>query len=346
MVLSRDLEQTRTALTDWVTARNPGVRDVRVTELSCPRSGFSGELLLGDAQWSDGGETVTRRLVIRVEPAAEQVFLDARFEEQYRVQEILSTTTDIPVPRTIAFEADPSFLGARFYVTERVDGRSVDLSSGEHWWMELPAEDRRLVCSGCVDQMAAIHRLDWAALGLDFLDEPRRGATHLMQQLHYYREFYDWSAADFVRAPVLERTLDWLDEHRPAEEHPPVLLWGDARHGNILYDHHGGVAGVIDWEISTLGPPEIDVGWCLGLDRMSRRHPAIAALPSMDSTLPYYERLLGRPVEHLEYHVRFSLARAAIIQHRHEPPGPAAARAGGPPRGRAPPPIRPRRPPR
>ena len=316
-MLSRDLGQARAALVEWIAARNPDAREVQVTKLTSPRSGFSGDLLLGDARWSDGGESVERRMVIRVEPARDQVFLDSRFEEQYRVQEILCAHTDIPVPRTIAFEGDPAFLGARFYVTEHVSGRCVDSSSpDDHWWLDLDEDGRRLVWSGGLDQLAAIHRLDLAALGLDFLAEPHRGETPLAQQLHYYREFYEWSAAEYVRTPVLERALDRLDDDRPAETHPPVLLWGDVRHGNVLYDHRGRVTAVIDWEMVALGPPEIDVSWCLAMDRLSRRNPAIAALPSMDSTLPYYERLLGRPMEHLDYYVTFSLTRAAIIQHR------------------------------
>lgn len=317
MLSSRDGERTRSALAAWIAARNPDARSVEITDLSCPRSGFSGELLICDARWTDGGERVEQGMVLRVEPSGHQVFLDTRFEEQYRVQEILSSRTDLPVPRTLGFEADTSVLGSRFYATERVSGRCVDPAQ-DIWWTELDEAVLEKMWSGGLEYMARIHRLDWAELGLGFLAEPGRGDSPLDQQLNYYREYYTWSVEGSDRQPALERTLDWLEDNRPATEPEPVLVWGDARHGNLLYDEAGGVSAVLDWEMAALGAPELDVSWCLALDRMSRAHPALAKFPAMDPSLSAYERLLGRPLQDIEYYAVFSLLRSAVIVNRLE----------------------------
>ena len=42
----------------------------------------------------------------------------------------------------------------------------------------------------------------------------------------------------------------------------PVLAWGDSRIGNVLYEDFRPVA-VLDWEMATLGPRELDVAWII-----------------------------------------------------------------------------------
>ena len=45
---------------------------------------------------------------------------------------------------------------------------------------------------------------------------------------------------------------------------PPLgLVHGDYRTGNFLYDTHGDIHGVLDWEMSHLGDPLEDLGWTL-----------------------------------------------------------------------------------
>ena len=42
----------------------------------------------------------------------------------------------------------------------------------------------------------------------------------------------------------------------------PVLAWGDSRIGNVLYQDFRPVA-VLDWEMATVGPRELDVSWII-----------------------------------------------------------------------------------
>ena len=39
-------------------------------------------------------------------------------------------------------------------------------------------------------------------------------------------------------------------------------MWGDSRVGNVLYQDFRPVA-VLDWEMATLGPREMDVAWII-----------------------------------------------------------------------------------
>ena len=50
---------------------------------------------------------------------------------------------------------------------------------------------------------------------------------------------------------------------RPATEPPASLCWGDARIGNMLFHDDRSVASVLDWEMATIGPAEMDLAWYL-----------------------------------------------------------------------------------
>ena len=174
----RDLEATRPILAGWF-AEHFGGAEVEVGPIQGPAlTGFSNETLLMDVtSTAPDGTRRTEGVVVRVKPTAHTVFLESDFEWQYRVLEILGTRTDVPVPVMRGFEADESYLGAPFFVMDRIDGVRVPADSPPYTvggWVHddlTPAERRTLVESG-LDAMAKVHAIDWKAPGLDFLTTP------------------------------------------------------------------------------------------------------------------------------------------------------------------------------
>lgn len=59
---------------------------------------------------------------------------------------------------------------------------------------------------------------------------------------------------------MIEKAFDWIEAHWPAEVGPDMLIWGDARIGNILCEGTTPTA-VLDWEMVALAPAEVDLGW-------------------------------------------------------------------------------------
>src|SRR5262249_36890013 len=169
----RDLEATRDILAGWL-AGNLGVDRVEVGPIQGPAlTGFSNETLLFDATYTRRGRQVTEGFVVRVKPTLHTVFLESDFEWQYQVLDLLGSKTDVPVPVVRGFEDDPSFLGAPFFLMERLDGCRVPADSPPYTvagWIHddaTPEQRRTLVESG-LDNLVKIHALDWRALGLDF----------------------------------------------------------------------------------------------------------------------------------------------------------------------------------
>jgi aminoglycoside phosphotransferase (APT) family kinase protein len=316
----RDLAIARWALTGWLAARL-GADDVRLSDIESPAfTGFSNETLLFDAEWSAGGEVQRRGMVARVKPTGYTIFLESAFEEQYRVMEALRRHCDVLVPPVLGYEHDASVLGAPFFVMEKVAGRIPEDNPPYHtegWVTEVTPDERASMWWTGIDQMAGVHRVDWRQLGLDFLDDSRRGRPGLDQQLDYYAEYLAWAAGDRPQ-PVAEAALEWLRANRPVPDDPIGLCWGDARIGNMIFDA-GRCVAVLDWEMVTLGPWEQDLAWWLFLDRHHSDGVGVARLegfPSHAETIARYAQLMGRPARNLDYYTVFAGFRFAVIMIR------------------------------
>lgn len=176
----REPDATMRKLADWL-ANRVGVTEPAVLDLAIPTTtGWSNETLLFTARWED----TDRRLVARVEPSDNTLFLEANFEKQYRVMKALAEGSDVPIPRLHWYEDDPSWLGGALWIMDRVDG---DIPTDnppytlEGWLKESPPEHQEELWWSGLDAMARVHRADWRALGLDFLDDRRRVEVGLME---------------------------------------------------------------------------------------------------------------------------------------------------------------------
>jgi aminoglycoside phosphotransferase (APT) family kinase protein len=315
----RDPAEVADALGRWLATTSPDGAGPEVFDVRTPASnGFSNETILCRTR-SAGGEE--RRLVVRVAPTRHLLFMDAEFSTQYRVMKALADGgSSVRLPRLGPYEEDPQYLGVPFFTMDHVEGQVPSDNipyTMEGWVIEArPEEQERLWWSG-IDALAAVHRTDWRALGLDWLSQPSRGRPGIEQQMSYYRDFLDW-AAKGLRVPVLESTWQWLVDHQPVEDGEVVLSWGDSRIGNIIWDDFR-CAAVLDWEMASLGQPEMDLGWFLYFDRQFTDPlgvPRPAGFPSHEDTIERYSDLLGRPMKDLFFYEIFSGFRFAVVMLR------------------------------
>lgn len=316
----RDLDLARRSLTTWMQKQLPGARGLELSELSAPQSsGFSNETLLVDARYQLDGRPLRERLVVRVQPTGFQVFPEYDMRLQFETMSLLAKT-DVPVPRMYWIEEqDLSVLGAPFYVMGRVEGRVPSDNppyNAAGWLTELPDAEVAAIWWGGIECLARVARLDHRAVGFAFLERPELGETALDQNLAYYRNYHAWAARGEPQ-PTADAAWEWLSENRPRGE-PTGLVWGDARIGNILYDGTR-PAAVLDWEMVTIGSPEVDLGWTLFLDRYHSTGvgvPRLPGFPSRQASVERFEALSGHRVRHLHYYEVFAGYRFAVIMLR------------------------------
>ena len=320
----RDLEKTRGILARWLAEQLPGATDVEIGPISGPAfTGFSNETLLFDASWTLDGTAHTEGLVLRVKPTQHTVFLEADFEFQYRVLGLLGDHTNVPVPTMKWFEEDDSYLGAPFFVMGEVDGRAPGDAppyTVAGWLLEeSTTEERRTLVESGLEAMAAVHAVDWRALGLEFLDKPQYGRLGFEQQLRYYEKSFEWAAAGEPAPPVAQAALEWVRAHAPASDPELTICWGDARINNQLFGPDYRVVAVLDWEMVTLADPMMDLGWWLFLDRhFHEGMPAsrMEGFPTRDEMVSYYEKASGRAARDLDFYEIFAGLRFAVVMMR------------------------------
>jgi aminoglycoside phosphotransferase (APT) family kinase protein len=320
--LARDPDETARQLTAWLTGV-AGLDDVCVGAIEIPAAtGFSNETVMFDATWADGTAGAdAHRLVVRIAPQAYQVFLETNFESQFRVMDALGEHSDVPIPKMLWFEADPAWFGSPFWIMERVDGQvpSDAPPYATAGWLHdsSPALQAQAWWSG-IEAMAAVHRVDWRAAGLDFLADPARGATGLEQQVQYYADYLDW-AEDEGPHPGARAALARLRAEMPPP--PPqgdALVWGDSRLSNQIYADHRVVA-VLDWEMVALGDPRIDLGWWLFCDEALSTGsgvPRLPGFPTREATAARWAELTGRAADDLHYFLIFAGLRFTVIMLR------------------------------
>lgn len=309
----RDHDKTRADLAAWLRVRT-GAAEVSVGELTIPGlSGFSNETLLFDATWD--GEV--HPLVIRVEPTGHTVFPATAFDAQVRVMQALGAEGTVPVPEVLWFEeADTSVLGARFLCMARVDGDVPGDSPGYHgagWMTELDEAGQRRVWESGLDTMAAIHRIDRAAIGLGWIAD-----VSPAEQLQLDREYRTFACGD-VPYPVVDRAFEILAAELPPATDRPALCWGDSRIGNMIFDANQRVAAVLDWEMVTAGDPVQDLAWYLLLDRhhtMAFDVPRLPGLPDRAESIARWEAASGHSAQHLGWYELLGAARYASIMVR------------------------------
>lgn len=314
----RDPHVTSAALTRWLAAILPAGADPVVAGVRAPgASGFSGDTLFVQAEWSDADGRGPRPLVLRIEAGEDRMFPDTDLCAQHRLMRALAEHTDLPVPAVFWFETDPAVLGAPFLAMQRAPGRAPSDQPPYHeagWLFEASPAEREAVWWAGLGSVAEVHQVDLDRLGLG--PRPLTGKDALEAHLARWRAYQGWLAPD--RIPACERAYGWLAANRPVPQGPVVLLWGDARIGNVLYQG-GERTAVLDWELASTGPAEIDLAWFLYLDRHHSEGchlDRLAGLPTAGDTVRRYEKLTGRSVGDLAYYTVLSGYRLALMMCR------------------------------
>ena len=92
------------------------------------------------------------------------------------------------------------------------------------------------------------------------------------------------------------------------------------RLGNLVFDDERRVRAVLDWDLASVGPAEMDLGWHFGLEYMmeSLFGCRVEDFPGGDEAIARYEEASGRALSDLDWHEVFALVRALAINDRHQ----------------------------
>jgi aminoglycoside phosphotransferase (APT) family kinase protein len=230
--------------------------------------------------------------------------------------ETLASHEVVPVPRVVAYVDDLQWLGAPFLVMERVDGRIPNDNPPftlVGWVHDAPPERQRALQDEFVSVCARIHRADWRAIGLGDLAPAGSALAH---ELAWWSDYLDWTS-DGAPPAVLRDARAWCTEQKPDDEPPAALCWGDVRIPNVVFGADDRAAAVLDWEMATIGPAELDIGWLLVIHEMTVGGTAdLPGFRPRAQLLRAYEDQLGRALHDLAWYEAWAAFRSAAIMVR------------------------------
>ena len=308
LVSHREAKVVGAAVAAWMAERTNAV-DMRVVAAEHPSVGYSSETVMVTLAWST--DNVPRRehheeIVVRLAPATPGVFRDYNLSEQVIAQRAAAAVgVAIATPELIT---DVEWLGVPFVVMPRVRGHIIgEVEAIDPWLLSLSVEERSEVHRGFVAATVATHRSDCAAAA----GVPQRDNT---AELDFWDDYLMWSSGGSpVRALVA--ALAWCRSHQPTRESEPVLLWGDARLGNVIFDDALAPAAVLDWDMTSIGAPEHDVAWMTMLPSImdTLLGSRLAGFPDRDATISSYEQMSGRVLCDMEWYETLAFVRSTAI---------------------------------
>jgi aminoglycoside phosphotransferase (APT) family kinase protein len=252
-----------------------------------------------------------RELVLRRPPVGTKAVSAHDMKREFLIQSRLKPVYEL-VPTVIALCEDHSILGSDFYVMERIPGEIFRRDVPEN----LSAEDVSVMANSLVAGLAQLHSVDASVL-----QELNKGSGYVQRQVEGWSKRYRNALTDDV--PDGEDVMGWLANNQP-QEVDSCVIHGDWRIDNMVFDLKAKkLAGVLDWELATVGDPLMDLGSALAywIDKDDepmfaslRRQPShLPGMPTRKEFIAKYLEISGRKCDDFTFYEVFGLFRLTVI---------------------------------
>ncbi len=286
--------------------------------------GFAGPLTVEQFKGGQSNPTFklvtpSRAYVMRAKPGpASKLLVSAHaIDREYRVMDALAAT-DVPVARMHALCEDENVVGRAFYVMDFVDGRVL-------WDQSLPGmtpAQRADIYAEMNRVIAALHRVDYHAIGLDDFGKP---GNYFARQIGRWSKQYKASQTEQIDA--MDRLIEWLPQHIPSDDaadaNATSIVHGDYRLDNLIFHPtEPRILAILDWELSTIGHPLADFSYHLmswhikpgGFRGIAGLDLAALGIPSQAEYVQRYCDATGRGgIPDVDFYLAYNMFRIAGI---------------------------------
>ncbi|WP_109807544.1 phosphotransferase family protein [Sphingosinithalassobacter portus] len=294
-------------LADWMDARQLGSGPI---EEVAPLGGGTQNILL---RFRRSGSLY----VLRRPPAHPRPESNETMRREARVLAALAGSS-VPHPRLIAACGDVAAIGTAFYLMEPIAG--INAAETLPPFHRTPAVQHRMGLA-MVEAIAALGSIDPQTVGLSDFGRAEgylaRQPGRWRRQLESYAAFENWPGPDAL--PGIDRIGDWLAANCP-DATAPGILHGDYHIGNVLFrPDQPELAAIVDWELSTIGDPLVDLGWMVATWQGEDGTSAIVAVdpwtgfPKTTELIEHYRRHSNRDLAAIDWYIVLACYKLGII---------------------------------
>ncbi|MDQ3472356.1 MAG: phosphotransferase family protein [Acidobacteriota bacterium] len=224
-------------------------------------------------------------------------------------------------PKPLLLCEDPDVIGAPFYLMERRQGLIVRQSLPPPFDEDLDA--RRRLSETVVDTLAALHAVDIHATNIVSIGKPE---GLVRRQVQGWAE--RWQRSKTGAREQMESVIRWLEEHLPPESgsDAATIVHNDFKLDNLMLalDDPAHVIAVLDWEMTTVGDPLIDLGlvltyWTMRGPQHGEQNRSLTAVTNgpgwftREEIIESYKTKTGRDVSHIVFYEVFARFKVAVV---------------------------------
>jgi aminoglycoside phosphotransferase (APT) family kinase protein len=260
-----------------------------------------------------------REFVLKREPAGRKAKSAHDMRREYHILSLLAPVY-VYAPRAVLLCEDPGVFGGVFCVMERIRGEIVRSAAAA---ARVGTETMALRFNALIDALAELHQVDVDDAGLGSFGKPE--GYRERQVKGWCRRFRE---AATITPDVAEDVMSWLERRMPKEAAGRAVVHNDFKLDNLVWDTQvpHGLAGVLDWEMSTVGDPLMDLACTLSF-WIEESDPAqlrsLRAMPTDQPGMPTrreallrYRQRTGTAVAQFDYFHCFGLFRRAVIEQQ------------------------------
>ncbi len=216
-------------------------------------------------------------------------------------------------PQVVLCCQDTEVFDRDFYLMQPINGIIIR--------QQLPdvyaGEDLDVLCKELIQVHHQLHQAPTAEL-----QRFNKGPGYIERQISGWIHRYQRVVPEHdIAQPVIK----WLQKNQPSDQRQYTLIHNDYKFDNVVFDPQNTqkIIGVLDWEMTTIGDPLMDLGCSLAywiemadheqLKQISMMPTHLPGMLSRDELVQQYSLVSGVAIDNYHYYYVYGLFRLAVI---------------------------------
>ena len=264
-------------------------------------------------EWNSN-EPNKNQAILRTAPRGANIKGAHDMGREYKVLNILENNFAYS-PKALLYCDDNEIIGRPFYLMQKVEG----IIARKSFPMPVTATMANDLCKELIDVHVALHEIDIKKTGLIDLGKAQ---GYIQRQISGWNSRYKNALVDDSLAAT--ELMQWLQDNQP-DDTETCLIHNDYKFDNIVISANKPhkIIAVLDWEMTTIGSPLMDLGCSLAYWIEKDDPPAMQAIRMMPTNIDgmmsrkqivaYYAQKRNMQIDDFNYFYVFGLFRLAVI---------------------------------